>query len=100
MLIFWNPLNIFRTKGVVALVEGKVSRVDGYAFAALRLPVDQDQGVNMSVKLLGIPMVHGPEPDDILHASGEVGDPCQVPVLVHQGEHEVTQEEVEMMRIL
>ena len=74
----------------MALVEGKVSRINGYAFAPFRLPVDQDQGAHMSVKLLRIPMVHGPEPDHILHTSGEVSDLCQVPVLVDQGEHEIT----------
>ena len=42
----------------------------------------------MSVKLLGVAMVHGPEPDDILHTSGEVSDLHQVPVLIHQEEGE------------
>ena len=81
---------MFRNRDVMVLVEGEISRVEGNTFAPFRLPVDQDQGTNMSVKFLGNPMVHSPESDDILHTSGEVGDPCQVPVLVYQGEHEVT----------
>ena len=66
----------------MALMKGMVSRVDGYILAPLRLPVDEDQGANMHVKLLGVAMVHGLEPDDVLHASGEVGDLSQVPILV------------------
>ena len=43
----------------------------------------------MPIKFLGSPVIHGSEPDDILNTRGEVGDPGQVPVLVHQGEHKV-----------
>jgi hypothetical protein len=45
----------------------------------------------MPVKLLGVAMVHGLEPDEILHTSGEVGDLRQVPMLIHLGEHNITQ---------
>ena len=75
----------------MALMKGEVSRVDGHTLAALRLPIDEDQGANMPVKLLGVAMVHGLEPDEILHTSGEVGDLRQVPMLIHLGKHNITQ---------
>ena len=62
--------------------EGGGQQGRWYTLAPLRLPIDEDQGANMPVKLLGVAMVHGLEPDDVLHASGEVGDLSQVPMLV------------------
>ena len=81
-MVFCKALGILRTKGVMALMKGEGSRVDGHTLAPLGLPIDEDQGGNVPVKLLGVAMIQGLEPDDVLHASGEVGDLSQVPILV------------------
>ena len=81
-MVFCKALGILRTKGVMALMKEKGSRVDGHTLTPLGLPIDEDQGANVPVKLLGVAMIQCLEPDDVLHACGEVGDLSQVPILV------------------
>ena len=60
---------VLRFKGIMAIGLGKVCMGKGNILAPFALPIDQYQGADMSLELLGCTLVEGPDADNILHPS-------------------------------